>query len=277
MKKELIKIEETTETFESIKHLDEYGQEYWSARELMQALGYKKWDKFVNVIQNAKIACSKSANLVDDHFLQVGKMVEIGSGAKRKQKDYKLTRYACYLIVQNANPKKETVALGQTYFAIQTRKQEISELEYSSLTEDEKRFYQRNLTKKGNYSLNQVAKEAGVKNFARFHNFGYKGLYNGETADDIAKRKKLRYREDILDNMGSEELAANLFRITQTEAKLKRENIKNENDANQTHYIIGKNIREVIKKNGGTMPEDLPTPKKSLKELEKESMSKLLN
>ncbi len=276
MKEQLIKIEDTNKTFESIKHIDEYGKEYWSARELMQALKYKKWDKFINVIKNAEIACSKSANLVTDHFLQVGKMVEIGSGAKRKQKDYKLTRYACYLIVQNANPKKESVALGQTYFAIQTRKQEISELEYSSLSEDEKRFYQRNLTKKGNYSLNQAAKNAGVKNFDRFHNYGYKGLYNGETADDIAKRKKLRYREDILDNMGSEELAANLFRITQTEAKLKRENIKNENDANQTHYIIGKNIREVIKKNGGTMPEDLPTPEKSLKELEKEIKSKLL-
>ena len=266
-------IKENNETiFENIKHLDEYGNEYWLARELMIALEYKKWDKFVNVIKNAKIACSKSNNLVDDHFPQVGKMVEIGSGAKRKQNDYKLTRYACYLIVQNANPKKENVALGQTYFAIQTRKQEIFELEYNKLSEDEKRFYQRKLTKKGNYSLNQAAKNAGVKNFDRFHNFGYKGLYNGETADDIAKRKGLRYREDILDNMGSEELAANLFRITQTESKLKRENIKTESDANKAHYTIGKNIREVIEKNGGTMPENLPTPRKSLKELEKEKI-----
>ena len=264
-------IKENNETiFENIKHLDEYGNEYWLARELMIALEYKKWDKFVNVIKNAKIACSKSNNLIDDHFPQVGKMVEIGSGAKRKQNDYKLTRYACYLIVQNANPKKENVALGQTYFAIQTRKQEIFELEYNKFSEDEKRFYQRKLTKKGNYSLNQAAKNAGVKNFDRFHNFGYKGLYNGETADDIAKRKGLRYREDILDNMGSEELAANLFRITQTESKLKRENIKTESDANKAHYTIGKNIREVIEKNGGTMPENLPTPRKSLKELEKE-------
>ncbi len=198
-------------------------------------------------------------------------MVEIGSGAKREQKDYKLTRYACYLIAQNANPRLKIVALAQTYFAIQTRKQEISEKEYSSLTEDEKRFYQRNLTKKGNYSLNQTAKNAGVKNFDRFHNFGYKGLQNGETADDIAKRKGLRYREDILDNMGSEELAANLFRITQTESKLKKDNIQTEKDANKAHYNIGKNIREVIKKNGGTMPEELPTPKKSLKQLEKEN------
>ena len=157
-----------------------------------------------------------------DHFVDDDKMVEIGSGARRKQKDYKLSRYACYLIAQNGDSRKKVIALVQTYFAVQTRKQEITEKEYSILTEDEKRFYQRNLTRKGNYSLNQAAKNAGVKNFDKFHNAGYKGLYNGETADDIAKRKGLRYREDILDNMGSEELAANLFRITQTESRLKR-------------------------------------------------------
>ena len=262
-------------TFESIKHINEYGKEYWYARELQVALEYKRWDKFCKVIENAKIACERSNYVVLDHFVQVGKMVEIGSGAKRKQMDFKLSRYACYLIVQNASPNKEVVALGQTYFAIQTRKQELTEKEYSKLTEDKKRFYQRNLTKKGNYSLNQVAKKCGVKNFDKFHNAGYRGLYNGESADDIAKRKGLRYREDILDNMGSEELAANLFRISQTESKLKRDNVTGEKDANETHYNIGKNIREVIAKNGGTMPEDLPTPKKSLKELEKEEIKKL--
>ena len=197
-------------------------------------------------------------------------MVDIGSKTKRKVLDYKLSRYACYLIVMNGNPKKEIIALGQTYFAIQTRKQELSEKEYSELPEDEKRFYQRDLTRKGNYSLNIAARNAGVKNFDKFHNSGYKGLYNGETANDIAKRKKLRYREDILDNMGSDELIANLFRISQTEQKLKNENIKIENEANKTHYEVGKAIRNTIKKLGGTMPEKLSTPEKSLKALEKE-------
>ena len=261
-------------TFEEIKHIDEFGVEYWYARALMCALDYKRWDKFCNVIDNAKISCERSNNLIDDHFSQVGKMIKIAKGGKRKIVDFKLSRYACYLIVQNADPRKDTVALGQTYFAIQTRKQEISELEYSMLTEDEKRFYQRRLTKKGNYSLNQAAKKAGVKNFDRFHNYGYKGLYNGETANDIAKRKGLRYREDILDNMGSDELIANLFRISQTEQKLKRESINTEKDANNAHYEVGSKIRQTIKELGGTMPEDLPTPEKSLKQLEKETKEK---
>lgn len=263
--------EYTEKMFDDIKHVDEFGNEYWLARELQKVLEYKRWDKFNNVINNAKIACKKSNYAYEDHFSQVGKMIELAKEAKRTILDYKLSRYACYLIVQNADPKKEVVALGQTYFAIQTRKMELTEREYSSLTEEEKRFYQRNPTKKGNYSLNIAARNAGVKNFDRFHNYGYKGLYNGETADDIAKRKKLRYREDILDNMGSEELIANLFRISQTESKLKRDNVNSESKANQVHYTIGKNIREVIAKNGGTMPEDLPTPDKSLKELEKEN------
>lgn len=202
-------------------------------------------------------------------------MVQIGSGAERKQQDYELTRYACYLIAQNGDSRKKVIALAQTYFVVQTRKQEISEKEYSTLTEDEKRFYQRNLTRKGNYSLNQTAKKAGVKNFDKFHNAGYKGLYNGETADDIAKRKGLRYREDILDNMGSEELAANLFRITQTESRLKRDKVDTENKANKTHYEVGAKIRKTIKELGGTMPEDLPTPSKSLKQLEKENKKSL--
>ena len=265
------KIEEYNEKlFENIKHIDEYGNEFWYARELMPLLEYKKWERFSNVIDNAKTACEKSGYNIDEHFPEVGKLSKRNNGAVVQIKDYKLSRYACYLIAQNGDSRKETIALAQTYFAIQTRRQEISEKEYNSLTEDEKRFYQRNLTKKGNYSLNQTAKNAGVKNFDRFHNAGYKGLYNGETADDIAKRKGLRYREDILDNMGSDELIANLFRISQTEQKLKRDNIQGEKQAKETHFKVGKEVRNTIKRLGGTMPEDLPTPKKSLKELEKE-------
>ncbi len=274
MKERLLKIEETTETFENIKHIDEFGQEYWYARELQVVLSYVEWRKFENVINKAKNSCYNSGGIVSDHFVDVGKMVEIGSNAKRKQKDYKLSRYACYLIAQNGDSRKSVISLAQTYFAIQTRKQELNEKEYSELSEDEKRFYQRNLTRKGNYSLNKAAKNAGVKNFDKFHNCGYKGLYNGETADDIAKRKGLRYREDILDNMGSDELIANLFRISQTEQKLKRENIKSESEANNTHYEVGKEVRNTIKRLGGTMPEDLPTPDKSLKELEKGKKNK---
>ena len=269
--------EYTEKMFDDIKHIDEFDNEYWLARELQKVLEYKRWDKFNNVINNAKIACKKSNYVCEEHFSQVGKMIELAKEAKRTILDYKLSRYACYLIVQNADPKKEVVALGQTYFAIQTRKMELTEREYSSLTEEEKRFYQRNLTKKGNYSLNIAARNVGVKNFDKFHNAGYKGLYNGETADDIAKRKKLRYREDILDNMGSEELIANLFRISQTEQKLKRENINSESEANKTHYEVGSKIRNTIKELGGTMPEDLPTPYKSLKELEKENKKLKIN
>ena len=270
-------IERNNKSFEDIKHTDENGVEFWYARELMPILQYSNWQNFEKIVNKAKISCENSNINVLDHFTDISKMVQIGSGAERKQQDYELTRYACYLIAQNGDSRIKIVALAQTYFAIQTRKQEISEKEYTSLTEDEKRFYQRNLTRKGNYSLNQAAKKAGVKNFDKFHNSGYKGLYNGETADDIAKRKGLRYREDILDNMGSEELAANLFRITQTESRLKKDNIDSEKEANKTHYNIGKNIREVIAKNGGTMPEDLPTPKKSLKQLEKEKSKQLKN
>ena len=271
------KIDNNNKSFEEIKHIDENGVEFWYARELMPILQYSNWQNFEKIINKAKLSCENSNINVLDHFTDINKMVQIGSGAERKQQDYKLSRYACYLIAQNGDSRKKVIALAQTYFAIQTRKQEISEKEYNMLTEDEKRFYQRNLTRKGNYSLNQTAKKAGVKNFDKFHNSGYKGLYNGETADDIAKRKGLRYREDILDNMGSEELAANLFRITQTESKLKKDNIQTEKNANKTHYNVGAKVRKTIKELGGTMPEDLPTPKKSLKQLEKEKSKQLKN
>ena len=265
-----------TNDFESIKHTDQKGREYWYARELQKILQYTEWRKFNGVIEKAKESCKNSNISVFEQFVGADKPIISGKGRKQLLQDYKLTRYACYLIAQNGDNRKKVIALAQTYFAVQTRKQELSEKEYSMLTEDEKRFYQRDLTRKGNYSLNIAAKNAGVKNFDKFHNAGYRGLYNGETADDIAKRKGLRYREDILDNMGSDELIANLFRISQTEQKLRRDNIKGQNNANKTHNKIGKIVRDAIKKAGGTMPEDLSTPKKSLKELEKDN-KKIIN
>lgn len=268
-------IDKNSKSFEDIKHIDENGVEFWYARELMKILEYNKWENFEKVINKAKDACKNSGISVFEHFPDVRKLSKRANNAEIEIKDYKLTRYACYLIAQNGDSRKKVIALAQTYFAVQTRKQEITEKEYSMLTEDEKRFYQRNLTRKGNYSLNQTAKKAGVKNFDKFHNAGYKGLYNGEIADDIAKRKGLRYREDILDNMGSDELIANLFRISQTEQRLKRDNVDTEKKACDTHNKIGKIVRKAIKEAGGTMPEDLPTPKKSLKQLEKEKIKQL--
>ena len=261
--------EYTEKVFEDIKHIDEFGNEYWYARELMSVLGYSKWENFYKVIKQAMIACKNSGIDIYEQFPEVGKLSINVNGGKRRIIDYKLSRYACYLIAQNGDSRKKVIALAQTYFAIQTRKQELSEKEYNKLTEDEKRLYRRNQARKGNYNLNQTAVKSGVKDLARFHNAGYKGLYNGETADDIFKRKKLRYREDILDNMGSEELADNIFRIAQTDAKLKRDNVDNEYTANSVHYEVGKEVRNSIKRLGGTMPEDLSTPEKSLKELEK--------
>lgn len=259
--------------FENIKHIDENGIEYWEARELQKVLEYKEWRKFEGVINKAKQACDTSKFNVSEHFVGADKMVKTGD-SMRSIKDYKLSRYACYLIVQNADSRKKVIALGQTYFAIQTRKQEISELEYENLTEDEKRFYQRSKVRKENYSLNQTAEKAGVKNFDKFHNAGYKGLYNGETADDISKRKKLRYREDILDNMGSDELAANLFRISLTNQKINNEKIKGETPACDAHYEVGDAIRTTIKQVGGTLPEEMPVSDKSLKELVKKEENK---
>ena len=264
-----MEIKEVNNTiFENIKHIDEEGMEYWSARELMHTLDYSKWQRFEGVIKKAIEACKNSGKEVNDYFTGAGKIVKTGISEKKIQ-DYKLSRYACYLVVQEADSRKEVVALGKTYFAIQTRKQELFEKEYELMSEDEKRLYQRDLTRKGNYTLNKTASRAGVKNFDKFHNAGYIGLYDGETANDIAKRKKLRYREDILDNMGSDELIVNLFRISQTNQKMINENISGEKESCNTHYKMGKDIRNFIKKQGGTMPEDLPTPEKSLKELDK--------
>ena len=260
----------TSKIFEDIKHIDEYVNEYWFARDLQKVLEYKDWENFNKVIDKAIISANNSIHDNEDWVVDLNNPIKTGKGKQEFIKDYKLSRYICYLIVQNADPSKEVVALGQTYFAVQTRKQEITEQEYDSLSDDEKRFYQRKLTRRGNYTLQKVASSAGVKNMAEFHNAGYRGLYNGETADDIFKRKKLRYREDILDNMNEDELVANLFRINQTKQKLLRDNVQGENNAKNVHYEVGKKVRKAIADIGGMMPEDMPTPKNSLKELERE-------
>ena len=262
-------VNKTEKDFESIKHVDENGTEFWYARELMIMLEYSKWGNFIKVIEKAKESCKNSDNNVLDHFADVGKMVKAGV-ADKEIDDLKLTRYACYLIAQNGDTRKKTIALAQTYFAVQTRKQELTRQEYEQLSEDEKRLYTRKNVKDKNKYLFDTAKLAGVKNYGKFNNYGYRGLYNGETAKDIANRKGISEKEDILDYMSSTELATNLFRITQTDEVLKNKNINNEDDACITHHDVGQAVRQTIKRIGGTMPEDLPTPSKSAKQIEKE-------
>lgn len=263
--------------FESIKQYNEIGQEFWSARELYSALDYLKWDKFLNVLNKAETACENSGQNPEDHFLRVEKLVKIGSGATRNIGDIQLSRYACYLIIQNADPTKEVIALGQTYFTVQTRKQELVENEFEQLrTEEDKRLFLRKEMAEHNKQLADAAKKAGVIQpweYAVFQNHGYMGLYNGIGAKEIHKKKGLKKNESILDHMGSTELAANLFRATQTEEKLRRENIKGKAAANKTHYEVGKKVRQTIKELGGEMPENLPT-EKSIKQIEKENKPK---
>lgn len=267
----------SVKVFEECKQQDDNGIEFWYARELLVLLEYTEWRNFEKVIDKAKIACENSGNIVSDHFVDVNKMVEIGSGAEREIKDVKLTRYACYLIVQNGDPRKEIIALGQTYFAVKTREQEIQD-EFQRLNEEEKRLAIRNELKNHNKSLAEAAKNAGVeegKDYAIFQNSGYQGLYGGFGAKDIHVRKGLKKSQSILDHMGSTELAANLFRATQTDEKLRREQIQGKENANQTHFLVGKKVRQTIAELGGTMPENLPAPEKSVKKLETEQRKRL--
>ena len=269
-KKEIVTYSQ--QTFENIKHTDENGAEFWYARELQKALEYTKYGKFLPVIEKAIEACRKTGFDEGNHFAHVSEMVRIGSGAERKMDSYKLSRYACYLIVLNGDPRKEVIALGQTYFAVKTRQKEISD-SAAQLSEDEKRLAIRDEVTIRNKFLASSAKAAGVEtpvDYAVFQNRGYQGLYNGLGMKDIHKRKGLKKNEQILDHMGATELAANLFRITQTDDKLRRENIKGKEQANETHYAVGKKVRQTIAELGGTMPENLPTPKISAKKLKQE-------
>lgn len=262
--------------FEDIKHIREDGTEYWSARELAPALEYAKWENFSKVIGRAMIACENSGHDISNDFPEVRKIVEAGATSKPK-KDYELSRYACYLIVQNGDPRKEVIALGQTYFAIQTYRQEVAD-HFNQLDEDRRRLVVRGDIKQWNQLLAETAHDAGVisnEEFAIFQNAGYMGLYGGLDVDDIHSRKKLEVGQKILDYMGSTELIANLFRISQTEEKLRKDRVKGAEAATSIHYNVGKEVRTAIKKIGGTMPEDLPTPEKSIQQIEQEQMARL--
>lgn len=267
------------ETFDSIRHIANDGTEFWYARELSKVLQYADWRNFQNTIFKAMEACQNSGNQISDHFGDTTNMINLGKTAKREVKDYALSRYACYLIVMNGDPQKEIIAIGQTYFAVKTRQQELIE-NYDRLTEDQRRLRIRHEMVEHNKSLAEAAQQAGVvtpKDYAIFQNMGYKGLYGGLGAKDIQARKGLKPSQKILDHMGSTELAANLFRATQTDDKLRREKITGKAEANKTHFIVGQTVRRTIQELGGTMPEDLPTPEKSIQQIEQEQKKKELN
>lgn len=259
-------------TFEGLRQLYEDGNEYWQARQLAKVLDYSQYRHFLPAVERAKTACEQSGQPVTDHFEEILTMVDIGSGAKRQIGDIRLSRYACYLIVQNGDPSKPVIANGQTYFAIQTRRQELAnDTAFGQLSEDEKRLAIRNELAQHNKYLAAAAADAGVESrvdFAIFQNHGYRGLYGGLDNAGIHAKKGLKKSQKILDHMGSTELAANLFRATQTEEKLRRDGIKGKQQANQTHFAVGQKVRQTIEELGGTMPEDLPTPERSIKQLE---------
>ena len=264
--------------FENIKHLSEDGNEFWYARELSNILEYVQWRNFVKVLDRAKLACKNSGYAINDQFAEVSKMVE-GGVAPRAISDHKLTRYACYLIVQNGDPRKEVIALGQTYFAIQTRRQEVADY-FNQLNEDNKRLVIRGDIKQWNQMLAEAAHNAGVlsdEQFASFQNSGYMGLYGGLQVKDIHKKKGLKKKDRILDHMGSTELIANLFRISQAEEKLKKDKTATADAANEVHFLVGKEVRGTIERVNGTMPEDLPVPDKSISDVEREQLKKLKN
>lgn len=258
-------------TFESIRHFDEAGSEFWSARDLAPLLEYQDWRNFMQVVDKARVACVQSGHDPEDHFGDVTKMVAIGSGAQRPVPDVELSRYACYLIVQNGDPGKSVIANGQTYFATQARRQELADdAKFAQLDEDEKRLAIRNELATHNKHLAAAAKEAGVEtslDYAIFQDHGYKGLYGGLGNKEIHARKGLKKSQKILDHMGSTELAANLFRATQTEEKLRRDNVHGKAQANRTHFEVGQKVRQTIEELGGTMPENLPKPDSSIQQI----------
>ena len=265
------------EIFEKIRHINEYRQEFWYARELQEVLNYTQWRRFKETIDRAKEACKTSGNEVEDHFADAGKMINLAKGAVREVEDYMLTRYACYLIVMNGDSRKKVIALGQTYFAVKTRQQELID-DYDQLSENQKRLAIRNEMKEHNKLLAEAAKNAGVitpSDYAIFQNRGYQGLYGGLGAKEIHARKGLKKSQQILDHMGSTELAANLFRATQTDEKLRRDRIEGKDEAGEVHFQVGQKVRQTIAELGGTMPEDLPTPQKSIKQIEREEEKRI--